>query len=231
MLKHTSRKNHIRTSYTRKRLILSSLAAALICAAALLVEGALDMSASAQRMRGRRAPVQNLNVDRGTVARAESYTGDRFNFFTETPRGVRVVAVNSPRAEALRAIDAGLNDLFAAARRNNYRARVNYSDYVVFIARADRTRDSTGAYSPDMVFDAGAYAGSVYERGGQIYAAGMVSSYSPAALVVAEHERDWGRMMNVVRYEGEHLVLYHNDRRRFQETADHTRGGAHPILR
>jgi hypothetical protein len=38
-------------------------------------------------------------------------------------------------------------------------------------------------------------------------------------------------MANVVRYEGEHLILYHNDRRRFQETSDHTRGGAHPILR
>ena len=122
----------------------------------------------------------------------------------------------------------GWRRLFDAARRNNYRARLNYSDYVVFIARADRTRDSTGAYSPDMAFAAGGYAGSVYERGGQIYAAGMVSSYSPAALVVAEHERDWQRMTNVVRYEGEHLILYHNDRRRFNQTADHTRGGAHP---
>jgi hypothetical protein len=177
------------------------------------------------------APQQPVSVDRGTIARAESYTGDRFNYFTETPRGARVVAVNRPRPEALSAIDAGLADLFDVARRNNYRAGLNYSDYVVFIARADRTRDSTGAYSPDMAFGAGSYAGTVYERGGQIYAAGMVSSYSPAALVVAEHERDWQRMTNVVRYEGEHLILYHNDRRRFQQTADHARGGAHPILK
>jgi hypothetical protein len=209
-----------------------SLAVAIICCAALLGEGALQ-SASAQRRRGgmQRVPAQAANVDRGTIARAESYTGDRFNYFTETPRGVRVVSVNRPRVEALRAIDAGLAELFEVARRNNYRARLNYSDYVVFIARADRTRDSTGAYSPDMVFAAGGYAGTVYDRGGQIYAAGMVSSYSPAALIVAEHERDWQRMINVVRYEGEHLVLYHNDRRRFQETADHARSGAHPILR
>ncbi|HEX8422518.1 MAG TPA: hypothetical protein VF634_03860, partial [Pyrinomonadaceae bacterium] len=209
--KQTTTKKH-----TRTRLTILSLAAALMCAAALLGEGALG-SASAQRMRGRRMPApQNASVDRGTVARAESYTGDRFNYFTQTPRGARVVAVNPPRAEALRAIDAGLADLFDAARRNNYRANLNYGDYVVFIARADRTRNSAGAYSPDMAFDAGSYAGTVYERGGQIYAAGMVSSYSPAALVVAEHERDWQRMVNVVRYEGEHLVLYHNDRRRFQ---------------
>lgn len=221
------RKNHIRKSLT-----ILSIAIAIICAVALPGEGSLG-SANAQRMRGRRsmpAP-QPASVDRGTIARAESYTGDRFNYFTETPRGARVVSVNRPRAEALRAIDTGLAELFDVARRNNYRARLNYSDYVVFIARADRTRDSTGAYSPDMAFGAGSYAGTVYDRGGQIYAAGMVSSYSPAALVVAEHERDWQRMTNVVRYEGEHLVLYHNDRRRFQETSDHARSGAHPILR
>jgi hypothetical protein len=33
-----------------------------------------------------------------------------------------------------------------------------------------------------------------------------------------------------VRYEGEHLVLYHNDRRRYQRTFDHSKGGSHPIL-
>lgn len=221
----------MRNTHTRTRLTLLSIAAAIMCAAALFGEGWPVISASAQRMRARRVPAQTVSVDRGTIARAESYTGDRFNYFAETPRGARVVAVNRPRAEALRAIDAGLAELFDAARRNNYRANLNYSDYVVFIARADRTQDSTGAYSPDMAFSAGGYAGTVYDRGGQIYAAGMVSSYSPAALVVAEHERDWQRMTNVVRYEGEHLVLYHNDRRRFQETADHARGGAHPILR
>ncbi len=217
---------------TRMQLIGRNTAATFALACALLVGATLwPDAASAQRMNARRRSVEAVSVDRGTVARAESYTRDRFNYFTETPRGVRVASVNRPRPEALRAIDQGLTDLFAAARRNGYRARLDYADYVVFIARADRTRDSTGAYSPDMAFDAGYYAGSVYDRGGSIYAAGMVSSYSPAALVVAEHERDFGRMANVVRYEGEHLVLYRNDRRLFQQTADHTRGGAHPILR
>ncbi|HZG52938.1 MAG TPA: hypothetical protein VEZ40_12450 [Pyrinomonadaceae bacterium] len=214
---------------TRRKphMLILAVAAVIVCAALPGVPPA----ASAQRMNAQRRNVQPATVDRGTIARAESYTKDRFNYFTETPRGVRVAAVSRPRAEALRAIDEGLTDLFAAARRSGYRARLNYADYIVFIARADRTRDSTGAYSPDMAFGAGYYAGSVYDRGGSIYAAGMVPSYSPAALVIAEHERDFGRMANVVRYEGEHLVLYHNDRRRFQETADHTRGGSHPILR
>jgi|GEM_PF-449769 len=221
-------------NYTNRRPAAASVAVAAIAVAiacAVLLGGNLLPGASAQRMRTQRRSVQPASVDRGTIARAESYTGDRFNYFTETPRGARVASVNRPRAEALRAIDEGLSDLFAAARRAGYRAGLSYADYVVFIARADRTRDSTGAYSPDMEFDAGNYRGSIYDRGGSIYAAGMVPSYSPAALVVAEHERDFGRMANVVRYEGEHLVLYHNDRRRFQQTADHSRSGAHPILR
>ncbi|HEV2802003.1 MAG TPA: hypothetical protein VGW12_16125 [Pyrinomonadaceae bacterium] len=221
-------------NHTRTKSISRNVSAVALCCAVVLGGTFLPGIANAQRVRnmGRRSSAApQVSIDRGTIARAESYTRDRFNFFTETPRGVRVASVNRPRAEALYAIDQGLTDLFAAARRSGYRARLNYTDYVVFIARADRTRDSTGAYSPDMDFAAGYYAGSVYDRGGSIYAAGMVSSYTPAALVVAEHERDFGRMANVVRYEGEHLVLYHNDRRLFQQTADHTRGVAHPILR
>ncbi|HKP72288.1 MAG TPA: hypothetical protein VJT82_05080 [Pyrinomonadaceae bacterium] len=213
-------KNYQRKKGSTLRATVFSFAVAIICAA--LVGGSALPAARAQR--------GNVSIDRRTVAVAESYTKDRFNYFTETPRGARVASVNRPRPEALRAIDDGLTDLFAVARRNGYRARLNYSDYNVFIARADRTRDSTGAYSPDMAFGATYYAGSVYDRGGYIYAAGMVSTYNPCTLIVAEHERDFGRMANVVRYEGEHLVLYHNDRQRFQQTADHSRGVSHPIL-
>ncbi|MDT7604210.1 MAG: hypothetical protein QOF61_2207 [Acidobacteriota bacterium] len=178
-----------------------------------------------------RANAQGLNrIDRRALAQAESYSGDRFSYFAETPRGAHVAAVARPRAEMLRAIDDGLTELFAVARRNNYGARLNYSDYTVFIARADRTKDSTGAYSPDIAVGAAQYKGSVYDKGGYVYAAGIVSSLDPCTFVIAEHERDFGRVSNVVRYEGEHLVLYHNDRRRFLQTYDHSRGGSHPIL-
>ena len=100
----------------------------------------------------------------------------------------------------------------------------------MFIGRADRTRDSSGQYSPDIAVGAGQYRGSVYDQGGYVFAAGMVLAYSPLAFVIAEHERDWQRISNVVRYEGEHLILYHNDRRLYAQTADHSRGGGHPIL-
>ncbi|HYG11519.1 MAG TPA: hypothetical protein VD835_16350, partial [Pyrinomonadaceae bacterium] len=133
-------------NYTRTRPSMLRAAAVVAVVCAVLLGGSSLTGASAQRrMNPRRGSVQQASVDRGTIARAQSYTGDRFNFFTTTPRGARVASVNRPRAEALHAIDQGLADLFVAARRAGYRARVNYTDYVVFIARADRQRDSTGA--------------------------------------------------------------------------------------
>ena len=178
------------------------------------------------------APVaaQGGGVNRRLIAQAEAYTGDRFSYFTETPRGAHVIARMRPRPEELRAIDDGLTELFAVARKHGYSSHLNYSDYTIFIAKPDRTRDRTGAYSPDVAYVAPGYAGSIYDQGGYIYAAGMSFSFNPNALVVAEHDRDFQHMATVVRYEGEHLVLYHNDRRLFQATADHSHGGGHPIL-
>lgn len=194
--------------------------ALVFCGALLQV---CDLQATAQRFGAGR--------DARLLTYAERVTGDNFSFVTQTPRGVRIYARTAPRAETLRAIDSGLAELFAVARRRGYNARLNYSDYTVFIARPDRTRDSSGAYSPDIAVGAAQYAGSVYDQGGYVYAAGMVLSFQPCAFVVAEHDRDWQRISNVARYEGEHLVLYHNDRRLFQQTMDHSRGGSHPILR
>jgi hypothetical protein len=170
-------------------------------------------------------------VDSRVVARAQQITGDRFSVVTSTANGVKVVALSTPRREVLDAIDRGFADLFAVARRHGYRNRLNYGDYTVFVARPDRTKDSAGQYSPDIAVAAGQYAGSGYDQGGYIYAAGMVLAYNPSAFIIAEHERDWQRISNVVRYEGEHLVLYYNDRALYERTADHSRGGGHPILK
>lgn len=194
---------------------------------ALVVCGALTSDAW-------QASAQRRGMARGDsqlVRYAESVTGDAFQLVAQTPRGARVFARTPPRAETLRAIDSGLAELFAIARRHGYRARLNYADYTIFIARPDRTRDGAGTYSPDIAVGAGQYAGSVYDKGGYVYAAGMVLSFQPSAFVIAEHERNWQRVHDVARYEGEHLVLYHNDRRRYQETLDHSQGGSHPILR
>ena len=202
----------------------------------LLIWGALFSTfasdAQAQWQWGRRGGASRgaTDVDPRLLMAAERYSGDRFQFATQTPRGVRVYAVNQPRAEVLNAIDSGLAQLFDVARRHGYRRMLDYSGYTVFIGRADRTRDSAGAYSPDIALGAAQYAGSVYDKGGYVYAAGMVLSMEPGAFLIAEHERDFGRISNVARYEGEHIVLYHNDRSLYARTADHSRGGGHPIL-
>jgi hypothetical protein len=170
------------------------------------------------------------NYDRQLVGRARQVTGDDFPIFTRTPNGARVFARISPRPEVLRSIDDGLTELFGVARRHGYTSHLDYSYYTIFIARADRMKDSRGAYSPDIAVPAGQYAGSGYDQGGYIYAAGMVLAFNPCAFIIAEHERDLGRISNVVRYEGEHLILYYNDRALYEKTADHSRGGGHPIL-
>jgi len=207
------------------------------CALAVLILcGALLSSSPSQVVVGARQ-IRSKNNNGGGVrdarliARAESITGDSFKIFITTPKGARVYARSTPRVETLRAIDSGLTELFTVARKHGFRARLNYFDYTIFIARPDRTSDRDGNYSPDIAANAGSYAGSVYDYGGYIYAAGMVIAYQPScAFIIAEHERDWQRVANVARYEGEHLVLYHNDRRRFADTQDHSQGGSHPIL-
>lgn len=198
-----------------------SLSAFLLVAAlcTLVLASAFTRPASAQGV-----------IDRKLVAYAEQMSGDTFPVVTRTSRGVRVFARIAPRPEVLRAIDDGFAELFQIARRHGYTRRLNYSDYTVFIGRADRMKDSQGNYSPDVAVPAGQYAGSGYDQGGFIYAAGMVLTFNPSAFLIAEHDRNWQRISNVVRYEGEHLVLYYNDRPLFEKTADHSKGGFHPIL-
>jgi hypothetical protein len=195
----------------------------------MIVGGGLISTGNGNKADARAAGAQSRGVSR-LVAQAQAVTGDTFKYSTTTPRGVRVYAIARPRAEMLRAIDSGLTELFAIARRHGYRAQLNFSDYAVFIARADRTHDGSGAYSPDIAIGAAQYAGSIYDKGGYIYAAGMVLTFQPGTFIIAEHDRDFQRVANVARYEGEHIILYHNDPELYRKTADHSRGGSHPIL-
>jgi len=169
-------------------------------------------------------------TERVLLNKVERITNDEFRFDTETPKGARVYSVKKPSSKMLKAIDDGLTQLFAVARKHKYSKRLNYSDYTIFIAKADRTTDSNKQYSPDIAVSAAQYAGSIYDQGGYIYAAGMVAAFNPCAFIIAEHTKDFQRVSNVVSYEGEHIILYHNDRQLYNKTADHSKGGGHPIL-
>lgn len=173
---------------------------------------------------------QRNSADRVVIAEAEKYSKDKFNFVVNSPKGARVYGVKKPSSQMLTAIDQGLTDLFAVARKNRYSKRLNYSDYVIFIASPDRLKNYDGNYSPDIAIGAAQYAGSIYDKGGYIYVAGMVLGYNPNAFLIGEHTKDFTRASEVVRFEGEHIVLFHNDRRRYNETMDHSQGGGHPIL-
>ena len=172
------------------------------------------------------APAQ----DRRVLAAAQKTTGDRFTYAVRTANGATVYAVNRPSSAMLNALDKGLTDLFAVARKNTYRKRLNYADYSIYIGKADRTKNSANEYSPDIAIGTAQYAGTVYDQGGFMYVAGMVLATEPCSFLIAEHTKNFDRVSEVVRFEGEHLVLYHNDRKRFNETADHSKGGGHPIL-
>ena len=202
--------------------MLTMFRTTVVCAMVIII--ALIAGESGQQVEAQSR--QDLQL----ISRAESISGDRFSAKTSTPKGVRVYAVTQPRGDVLRAIDEGFTSLFAVARRHGYRARLEYSSYTVFIARADRSTDSTGAYSPDIAVPAGQYAGSGYDQGGYVFAAGMVVAFSPSALLLSEHTRNVRRVSDIVRFEGEHIILYHNDRTLYSKTADHSRGGGHPIL-
>ncbi|MEJ7622480.1 MAG: hypothetical protein WKF34_00660 [Pyrinomonadaceae bacterium] len=164
------------------------------------------------------------------LGEAQRYTGDRFTVAGRTARGANVYGVKRPSVGMLNAIDRGLTDLFAIARRHGYRSKLNYADYSIYIGRADRQTNAAGEYSPDIAVGSAQYTGSIYDKGGYIYVAGMVIANEPASFIIGEHTRDFNRVAEVVRFEGEHLILYHNDRRRYMATRDHSQGGGHPIL-
>lgn len=172
------------------------------------------------------AEAQNRTV----LNEARRISGDEFSYSTRTTKGANVFSVNKASAAMLTAIDQGLTDLFVVARKNGYNKKLNYADYTVFIARPDRTKNADKQYSPDIAIGAAQYAGTEYDKGGYIYAAGIVVALNPCTFLIAEHTKDFDRVSDVVRFEGEHLVLYHNDRKRYLETADHSKGGGHPIL-
>jgi hypothetical protein len=180
-------------------------------------------------------PFQNAKAqsraDRVLINEANRITDDNFTISTQTPKGARVYSVSQPNSKMLNAIDQGLADLFAIAQKNKYQKRLNYSDYTIFIAKADRTKDINKNYSPDIAVGAAQYSGSVYDQGGFVYAAGMVLAFNPCAFVFAEHTEGFQRVSDIVRFEGEHLVLYHNNRKLYNKTADHSQGGGHPILK
>lgn len=172
-----------------------------------------------------------MTIPRGLIKKAEDISGDKFTFNAKTKKGAMIFANEKPNQQTLKAIDKGLDDLFKIAKKYKYNARTKHSDYVIFIAKPDRENDGGGNYVPNFQIPVAQYAGTDLDRGGYMYAAGMVLWATPCAFMIAKHDKKFESVSEIVRFEGEHLILYHNDRKRYDETADHSKGGAHPILK
>lgn len=46
------------------------------------------------------------------------------------------------------------------SRKNRYNRRLNFADYTIYIAKADRVNDDDGKYSPAIAIGSAQYAGS-----------------------------------------------------------------------
>ena len=92
--------------------------------------------------------------NRRVLSEAQRITKDSFTVSLRTPRGANVLAADQPGAAMLAAIDKGLTDLFAVARKNGYSRKLAYSDYTVYIGRPDREKNADGNYSPDIAIGA-----------------------------------------------------------------------------
>jgi hypothetical protein len=175
---------------------------------------------------------QSVQVNEVITNEAERISGDKFLHSTTTKKGVKIKAVKKPGNRMLQAIDKGFDELFAIAKKkpHNYKNQLKHSDYTIFIANPDRSQNATGKYSADIAIGSAQYQGTKYDQGGYIYVAGMVVAFNPSAFILANHKKDFARVSDIVRYEGEHLVLFHNDKKLFNKTADHSKGGGHPII-
>src|SRR5688500_7634568 len=76
--------------------------------------------------------------NRQVLSKVQQVTGDRFTVGARSPKGATIYAVKAPSSSMMSAIDQGLTDLFAVARRNGYSRRLSFADYTIFIANADR---------------------------------------------------------------------------------------------
>lgn len=136
------------------------------------------------------------------------------------------------------AIDAGLLEVFERARRRGYDRPLNLPDYTVAIMADSMRAPESGLWCYKL--PAGQYKGTQWDLGGYILAAGETVFYSgldPEGNVIAlpyyhgtNTPDDLASLSRVTGYEGEHVILFHCDPHRWQETAVHGQGQGHPIF-
>jgi len=135
-------------------------------------------------------------------------------------------------AQEIAAIEAGLTECFARARTHNYDRPLNLSDYKVAIIGDCERSPEAGIWS--FRVDAGPYAGTEWDMGGYVLAAGQVLTIgTPHGNIIAipEHQgTDLEELAQVAGYEAEHIILAHCDWPKFEATQVHGAGTGHPLF-
>jgi len=164
--------------------------------------------------------------DAGGIFKGRLYTDNQL----KTPQGASVFAQRAINTELLPLVDAGIERLnqIASAAPNNYSNLAPPSAYKVYLfPRSPRCENPAFLIETD----GGSYDGSEWDKNTErgkvaLCAAGMTVADDYSILVVD----DAATMPTIVRYEGEHLALFHVDRERYEATKFHTAMSFHPIL-
>lgn len=135
-------------------------------------------------------------------------------------------------ADEVEAIETGLTQCFAKARLVGYDRPLRLSDYIVaIIADSIRSPESeTWSYK----LPAGPYAGTEWDLGGYILAAGqMIAVGEPYGNIIAipdHHGTDFNQLAVIAMYEAEHIILAHCDGDKYEATKIHGQGQGHPLF-
>lgn len=147
----------------------------------------------------------------------------------KTPRGATVYSYENVTPANLEKVDDGLARVFdIASRVYGYKNGLNYSDYRIILFKRSKLCTTAAGFA----VNAPDYDGTEYDKDprpgfGVVCAAGLSAEFeSPLAVIV----QDDPTILLATRFEGEHLILYVNDRWKWQETLFHGNGSGHPIL-
>lgn len=150
--------------------------------------------------------------------RSQDYFG--FHFWRED--GVTV----GPKLQ--NAIEDGLVRAHRKAECSGYTRALNPDDYTIIFLKG--VRDAAG--NPAFSIPAGDYRGTEWDRGdGTMLAAGQVIDIDKGWIAIPAHtEADYDNLAQVIEYEAEHVILYQNDRAKYELTKFHAPGTGHPLI-
>lgn len=148
-----------------------------------------------------------------------------------TPKGAVVTSASPIDADLLTEVDRQLDDLFRIAAANGYSTFTIHPTYRIRIEPRDFRCDEISFMITQNVTPGTNYDGSEYDHDPRpgivaMCVAGRFAESDGLIRVTAEGIRT----APVVRYEGEHKLLYQVDRPLYESTKIHGQGQGHPIL-